>query len=273
MALPAPTNLDATYEAITKDRVILTVYWDPLPGAVQYNLYRDEAKIDVLPDPITGEFELLNVEGRDRIVHRDIRSWDQGQSLDLFYWVSGVENVNGSLIEGEKAGPITNVHPFAIRTIEEVRTFLADDLEKVLSNKSIYEQLSTYHYKIAMDAALSEIAATPTPTPTLTYGNFPKNWKFLLILGTIVYVLPRIELLETAKQMQFSDQGQGWTPPDLSAKFAALRDHYNTMFKEKTAAIKHNVRPGPVGVGSLRALFLSPQLLKFRHLQSGRPYF
>lgn len=273
MALPAPANLDATYEAITKDRVIITVFWDAVPGAVYYKLWRDEVEVDVRPDPTTNEFEMINVEGQDRIVFRDIRSWDQGQSLDLFYWVCAVEDVDGTLEDGVKAGPITNVHPFAIRTIEEVRVFLADDFEKVLNNKSIYEQVSTYQYKIAMDAALSEIASTPTPTPALHYGNFPKNWKFLLILGTIVYIIPRIELLETAKQMQFNDQGQGWTPPDLSAKFAALRDHYNTMFKEKTTAIKHNVRPGPVGVGSLRALFLSPQLLKFRHLQAGRPYF
>ena len=273
MTLAAPTNFDAKYEAIAKDRVILTLFWDPVPGADAYYLYRDDTKLTISPNVDTGIFDVMTVEGQDRIVFRDLRSWDHAASLDLFYWVSAAQNVNDVLVEGTKTDPITNVHPFAIRTIEEVRVFLADDFEKIANNKSIYEQLSTYQYKIAMDAALSEIAATPTPTPGLHYGNFPKEWKFLLILGTILYIIPRLELLETAKQMTFSDQGQSFTPPDLSAKFAVIRDHYKTLFSERTVAIKHNVRPSPMAVGSLRALFLSPQLLKFRHLQSGRPYF
>jgi hypothetical protein len=173
------------------------------------------------------------------------------------------------------AGALTNLHPKGVRFIEEARALIGDDL-RVFNDKSdtILEQVSVYNYKIAMDNALSDIASTPTPTPYLNYGNFPMEWKNLIVIGTLVFLLPRLILFEQAKQMKFASDGREWTPPDLSGVLKETLNMYKEMYNERKIAIKHNVRPHPKAIGSLRALFISPQLLKWRHLpDSSRPFF
>lgn len=165
------------------------------------------------------------------------------------------------------------MHPFGLRVIEEARAMIGDDLRMFNDKlKKVSEQISIYNYKIAMDQALSTINATPTFT-SYTYGNIPDEFKSLLTMGTLINVLPKLILLEKAKAMSFEDQGQSWTPPDLSAAFESrlkdLKEDFNNLRKE----IKHNIRPIPRAVGSLKALFISPQMLKWRHVPTGRNFF
>jgi hypothetical protein len=264
--MAAPQNLGVRYEAISGDAVLLTVYWDPVPGTSYYYVYRDDQRFRVdTPDVIT-------VDGTDRLAYRDTLAWNQGQSLDLFYWVSAVD-ING--VEGEKSDVLTNVHPFVIQTIEKARSVLADDMARFLGKQncsSVYEQVSTFSYKIAMDLAMGDINSEPTPTG-FNYANFPKNWQTLLVLGTICWIIPRINILEAAKAIQFQDQGQQWTPPQLREMFEKLLDYFRSIYDERRTRIKRNIVPGPRGIGSSKALHLAPNFIKWRHVQANRPYF
>ena len=275
MALSAPQNLQADFYAYAADRFGIQLWWDPVPGAAYYNVYRDNDKIEVRPDATTGLFTYDKRNATQMITYRDAEAWFAGQSLDLFFWVSAVEQdpVTNQFVEGELSSAITNLHPFALRCIELGRSTIGDDLQIFNDTSStVKEQISIYNYKCAMDMSISQINQTPTTT-TFQYGNFPHQWTNLLVLGTLVHVLPKLILLEQAKQMKFADQGQEWTPPPLVEALKDLRKEFKEDFNDMRKEIKHNVRPSAMGVGSLHALFISPQLMKWRHVPTGRNFF
>jgi len=270
MALAKPQNLDSTYEARVGDKFCVSIAWDPVPGAVAYMVYRDTHSMLYVPP-----FETLHInDGVAKVVFRDTLAWTQGESLDLFYWVAALESDgNGGYIAGELSDALTNIQPFCLRIVEEARSTLGDDL-RIFNDESskVSEQISVYNYKIACDLALSDINSIPTPT-NYGYGTFPQKWHSLLVTGTLVWILPRLILFEQAKQMKFGDEGKEWTPPDLSAVLEKMRDMYKDLYEPRKEAIKHNVKPMPRAVGSLKALFISPQMLKWRHVPTGRPSF
>jgi hypothetical protein len=278
MALPAPTNFDADYEAIAGDQFCVTTYWEPVPGAHHYIVYRDQNSQEVYPAGTVGQtafFSEITRNGAQMLAYRDTEAWFAGQSLDLFYWVRAIEldPITNLYVDGDLSDAITNLHPFGLRIIEEARSIIGDDIRMFNEQKAeVAQQVSIYNWKLAMDQALSAVNMTPTFT-THSYGTFPFIWKNLLTLGTLYYILPKLILLEKAKSMSFNDQGQEWTPPDISAALEKLRDDIKTDFNDLRKEIKHNVRPTPLGVGSLRALFISPQLLKWRHVPTGRNFF
>jgi hypothetical protein len=272
--LPAPTNLGADYEELARDRFCVTLWWEPVPTADHYLVYRDT---DVRT--ISAPYDMKTIEGKEMIVFRDVEAWHAGQSLDLFYWVSAVAASTDPVTnivtytEGTKTDALTNLHPFGLRVIEEARSLIGDDLRIFNdANKTVKEQISIYNYKIAMDQALNKVNGTPTFTE-FTYGTIPHTLKHLLTIGTLVYVLPKLILLEKAKATAFDDQGQSWTPPDLSSALEKQLDDYRTDFNEYSKEVKHNMRPYPMSVGSLRALFISPQMLKWRNVPTGRNFF
>lgn len=276
MSLPAPTTLIGGYEPLAFDRFSANIMWSPVPGAAKYKLYRDLNTIVIDASAV----ETINYENQDLLIYRDTTAWTTSQPLDVFFWVSALELDATAVpyptyVEGELSDALTHLHPFAIRIIEECRSMIGDDF-RIFGDANpagnCVEQVSAYNYKIALDQALMDINSSPTPT-NFHYGNFPHTWKNLLSIGTLVWMLPRLILFEKAKAMQFQDQGQEWSPPDLSEALKLLQDMYKTMYDERRITIKHNVRPLPKAIGSLRALFISPQLLKWRHVPTGRPYF
>lgn len=275
MALSAPQNLQADYYAFASDRFGVQLFWEPVPGAAYYNVYRDNDKFEVRPDQTTGNFEIIDHNGLRMITHRDGEAWYAGQSLDLFFWVAAVayDPATNAYTEGEISDAITNLHPFALRTIELTRSMIGDDLQ-IFNDKSgvVKEQMSIYNYKCAVDISLSAINQTPTAT-TFQYGSYPHQWQNLLVQGTLYYALPKLILLEQAKQMKFADQGQEWTPPDLVVALKELRKEIGEDFNAMRKEVKHNVLPHGMGVGSMHALFISPQLMKWRHVPSGRNFF
>jgi len=273
MALPKPTDFTGTYEPLAYDRFSANLLWTPVDGADEYWIYRDLDKIVVEPP-----FETTVYNNQEYVIYRDTAAWTNAQPLDCFFWVQAVEgpDATGNYEEGDQTDALSLIHPFVIRIIEEARSMIGDDF-RIFGNiastgTDLLEQVSAYNYKVAVEQALSDINSTPTPT-AYNYGTFPAMWKNLITVGTLVWMLPRLILFEKAKAMQFQDQGQEWTPPDLSESLKGLLDMYKDIYDDRRVAIKHNVRPMPKAVGSLRALFISPQLLKWRHVPTGRPYF
>jgi hypothetical protein len=219
-------------------------------------------------------YDTIVIDGKEKMCYRDVFAWDHTLPLDIFYWLSYsyIDPGTGLMTESEKTNPITNLHPQAVHYLEEVRSFIVDDLSKFYPDKGVFEQLGTYNLKIAMDNALDDINSEPHET-TFGYGNYPKVWGYMLVLGTIVNILPRLELLETAKQFTMNDQGQSLTPPDMSAKFAALRDYYTLEYNTRRQKIKRNHKPMPFGVGSSRTLFLAPNFVAWASVSTNRPFF
>jgi hypothetical protein len=269
--MAGPTNFQAECSSMMGDRFNIKLYWDAVPGAAYYYLYRETNRKKITPPYDYGIFQEL---GTQQLLYNDVYAWHTAHSLDIFYWVSSVtlDPYTGLEIESQKSGPLTNIHPKTLRVIEEAKALVADDLRTIDKDGSVYGQVSLYNYKIAAHQALSDVNAEPTPT-RLSFGEYPETWFNLLTLGTLYYILPKIEILETAKTMTFTDQGQNWNPPNMAEMFTKLREFYKEAYDQRRVKIKQNVRPHPLAVGSMKALYISPQFLKFRNIESGRPYF
>lgn len=265
-----PNNYNASYSPVMGDRFETVLYWDAEPQAQYYYVYRETSRIKV-----EAPFTYKNDAGTSVIVFHDLFAWHIAQALDVFYWVSWayIDPLTGQEVESDKTGPLYHLHPFALHLIEEAQALIGDDLRRVDGDQeSVFGQVSLYNYKIAIHQAIEDINSEPTPTH-FSFGSFPRNWLNLLTKGTIYYIMPKLYLLETAKTMTFNDQGQQWSPPELKAALKDIWDFWKEDYKENKKTIKQNVRPGPAAVGSLRALYISPQFMKFRHLSSGRPFF
>lgn len=90
----------------------------------------------------------------------------------------------------------------------------------------------------------------------------------VLVQGALYLALGAQALIERGREFQVNDNGIGFTPPSIS-------ELLNTQYKsemdnwwDKVKLIKHNMKPGPVGLGTLTFVGgVSPQIRRLRHLR------
>lgn len=112
-------------------------------------------------------------------------------------------------------------------------------------------------------------------TPTFTYFTFDdtpiiQEFYAILVQGATLMALSSQALIERGREFQITDNGIGFTPPTISELMNTQWSTELTNWYDRVKMIKHNMKPSPLGLGTLRPLAAAPQFLRLRHLRSRR---
>jgi hypothetical protein len=126
------------------------------------------------------------------------------------------------------------------------------------------EQLATF-------AAEAITAFNQIPHFTnFTYEDTEIINMFLEVIAqhAVIYALASKALIERGREFQINDSGVSFTPPGVSE---VLQTQYTTELNnwfEKVKLIKANMKPAPMGLGTMRQIGSNPQIMRLRHLRA-----
>lgn len=89
----------------------------------------------------------------------------------------------------------------------------------------------------------------------------------VLVQGALYQALGAQALIERGREFQITDQGVGFTPPSVSELLNSQYQKEMDNWYDKIKMIKQNMKPSPIGMGTLRPLAVSPQINRLRHLR------
>jgi hypothetical protein len=94
----------------------------------------------------------------------------------------------------------------------------------------------------------------------------------VLVQGATLIALSSQALIERGREFQINDNGIGFTPPTISELLSTQWSTELTNWWDKVKLIKHNMKPSPLGMGTLRFLGTAPQFKRLRHLRQRQIY-
>ena len=119
--------------------------------------------------------------------------------------------------------------------------------------------------------AMSLCEFNETPHFTLfTFEDTPimDNFCGILVQGATLMALSSQALIERGREFQITDNGIGFTPPTISEMLNTQWQTELQNWYDRVKMIKHNMKPAPVGLGTLRPLASAPQFRRLRHLRA-----
>ena len=116
--------------------------------------------------------------------------------------------------------------------------------------------------------ALGEFNETPHFT-AFTFEDNPiiETFYAILVQGATLMALSSQALIERGREFQITDNGIGFTPPTISELLNTQWQTELANWYERIKLIKHNMKPNPLGLGTLRPLAAAPQFRRLRHLK------
>lgn len=90
----------------------------------------------------------------------------------------------------------------------------------------------------------------------------------ILVQGALYLALAAQALIERGREFQVNDNGIGFHPPTVSELLATQYQKEIDNWYDKCKLIKHNMKPSPLGLGTLSFVGgASPQIRRLRHLR------
>jgi len=90
----------------------------------------------------------------------------------------------------------------------------------------------------------------------------------VLVQGSLYLALGAQALIERGREFQIQDNGVGFTPPTISELLNTQYQKEMDNWWDKVKLIKHNMKPSPLGLGTLSFTGgASPQFRRLRHLR------
>ncbi len=90
----------------------------------------------------------------------------------------------------------------------------------------------------------------------------------VLVQGGLYLALAAQALIERGREFTVNDNGIGFTPPTISELLNSQYQKEMDSWYEKVKLIKHNMKPSPLGLGTLSFVGgASPQVRRLRHLR------
>jgi hypothetical protein len=90
----------------------------------------------------------------------------------------------------------------------------------------------------------------------------------VLVQGSLYLALGAQALIERGREFQVNDNGVGFTPPTISELLQSQYQNEMNNWYEKVKLIKHNMKPSPIGLGTLTFVGgAAPQFRRLRHLR------
>lgn len=91
----------------------------------------------------------------------------------------------------------------------------------------------------------------------------------ILVQGALYLALGAQSLIERGREFNVSDNGIGFTPPTVSQLLETQYQKEMDAWYDKCKLIKHNMKPSPLGLGTLSFVGgASPQIRRLRHLRA-----
>lgn len=91
----------------------------------------------------------------------------------------------------------------------------------------------------------------------------------VLVQGGLYLALGAQALIERGREFQIQDNGVGFTPPTISELLNTQYQKEMDNWYDKVKLIKHNMKPSPIGLGTLSFVAgASPQVRRLRHLRA-----
>jgi hypothetical protein len=123
--------------------------------------------------------------------------------------------------------------------------------------------------------ALSLAAFNEVPHFTeFTFDDSPiiELFHHVLAEGAVYAALASQALIERGREFQITDNGIGFTPPTISELLNTQYQKELDDWRDRIKLIKHNMKPSPSGLGTLRPLSVAPQFRRLRHLRARAIY-
>jgi hypothetical protein len=99
--------------------------------------------------------------------------------------------------------------------------------------------------------------------------EFVKMFQAILVQGATIRALSSKALIERGREFTISDNGINFTPPTVSEMLSTQWNTELTNFTEKLKQIKANMKPSPVGLGTLTiTVARNPLISQLRHRRS-----
>lgn len=95
----------------------------------------------------------------------------------------------------------------------------------------------------------------------------------IFVQGALYLALGAQALIERGREFQVNDNGIGFTPPTISELLNTQYAKEMDSWYDKAKLIKHNLKPSPLGLGTLSFVAgASPQIRRLRHLRARQRY-
>ena len=109
--------------------------------------------------------------------------------------------------------------------------------------------------------------------PHFTFFTFEdteiiNNFFEILVQHAVIYALASKALIERGAEFNIQDNGVSFQPPTISELLNTQWSSELQNWFEKVKLIKFNMKPSPMGLGTLRPLATHPSLLRLRHLRA-----
>ena len=92
----------------------------------------------------------------------------------------------------------------------------------------------------------------------------------IIVRHALISALASKALIERGREMSISDNGISFTPPSVSDMLSTQYSTEYTQWQDNVKQIKGNMKPAPIGLGTMRPLNSSPQYRRLRHRREGQ---
>jgi hypothetical protein len=186
-------------------------------------------------------------------------------------------NIDGYLHLGDE--PVVEYSQQAIANINFLIKLLKMRLQSssrhptVVNGNIVYENcdiFSTQELTTFLCLALSEFNSTPHFTNFVWEDQTVIDFRDILVYGAYITALFSKATIEKGREFAITDNGVSFTPPMVADLLNSQATSLLADYRQKLQETKHNFKPSPIGLGTLRITAVAPQILRLRHRRSSQ---
>lgn len=115
-------------------------------------------------------------------------------------------------------------------------------------------------------ASLSEFNNTPHFTAfTWEDSMIPDYFGDIIVEGAYIMALASKALIEKGKEYNVTDNGVSFQPPMVADLLNSQMSTLLGLYRDRLKMVKYQMKPSPLGLGTLRISAVAPQFLRLRH--------
>lgn len=148
-----------------------------------------------------------------------------------------------------------------------VRPTTDSDGNTIYENCNIFSIEEMYTF---LCSSLSEFNNIPHFTDFAFSDDVVVDFRDVIVEGAYIMALASKALIEKGREFIISDNGLSYQAPAVADLLNGQMSTLLGPYREKLKYLKANMKPSPIGLGTLRITAISPLLLRLRHRRAGQ---